>query len=62
MASCASRKKGRMEKEWGGESYKETYASAMSEMSFKHVVGRIEEKHFPVVQYLSRGKKVAWFN
>lgn len=62
VATYASRKKDRMEKGWGGESYKETYASAMSEISFKHAVGSVEEKHFPVVQYLSRGTKVAWFN
>lgn len=48
-----------MEEEWGGEGYKETYASAASEISFKHAVGRIEEKHSPAAQYLTMGTKAA---
>lgn len=48
-----------MEEGQGGEGYKETYASALSETFFKHAVGRIEEKHFPVAQYLTTGMKAA---
>lgn len=55
VATYASRKKDRMEKGWGGESYKETYASAMSEISFKHAVGRRET--FPCGSVFQQGHK-----